>query len=70
MNKYQNNYQKNYKKEKKSFGIEKMPPQNVDAEQTLLCSLLIDKDAILKVTDLITEFDFYKNSHKIIFEVY
>ncbi|MCK5416430.1 replicative DNA helicase, partial [Candidatus Parcubacteria bacterium] len=52
----------------KKFGIEKMPPQNVDAEQTLLCSLLIDKDVILKVVDIVNEHDFYKNSHRYIFE--
>ncbi|MCX6796199.1 MAG: replicative DNA helicase, partial [Candidatus Falkowbacteria bacterium] len=30
--------------------------------------LLIDKDAIIKVADIITENDFYKDSHRIIFE--
>lgn len=62
-----NNNYKNDKKPKKSFGIEKMPPQNVDAEQTLLCSLLIDKDIILKIIDIVSEKDFYKNSHSLIY---
>lgn len=48
--------------------IGKMPPQNTDAEQTLLCCLLIDKDAILKVIDIVNEHDFYKDSHRYIFE--
>ena len=46
----------------------KLPPQSVETEQSLLGSLLIDKDAIIKVADLITENDFYKDSHKIIYE--
>ncbi|MDD4333189.1 MAG: replicative DNA helicase [Patescibacteria group bacterium] len=48
--------------------IEKMPPQNLEAEQYLLCSLLIDKDAIIRVADIISTHDFYKDSHRIIFE--
>lgn len=48
--------------------IDKLPPQNLEAEQSLLGSLLIDKDAIIKVADLVTDNDFYKDSHSIIFE--
>ncbi len=47
---------------------EKLPPQNIEAEQSLLGSLLIDKNAIIKVADLITEKDFYKDNHGIIFK--
>jgi replicative DNA helicase len=47
---------------------EKLPPQNLEAEQSFLGSLLIDKDAIIKVADMITENDFYKEGHKTIFE--
>jgi len=49
--------------------IAKLPPQNLEAEQSLLSSLLIDKDAIIKVADIISEKDFYKDSHEIIFTV-
>ena len=48
--------------------IEKLPPQNLEAEQSFLGSLLIDKDAIIKIADIIHENDFYKDSHKLIFE--
>lgn len=44
-----------------------MPPQNIEAESSLLGCLLIDKDAIIKVADIITAEDFYKDSHGIIF---
>lgn len=47
--------------------IEKVTPQSIEAEQSLLSSLLIDKDAIIKVADSIFEEDFYKDSHKIIY---
>ncbi|MFA4834011.1 MAG: replicative DNA helicase [Patescibacteria group bacterium] len=47
--------------------MEKMPPQNIEAEQSLLSCLLIDKDAIIKVADIIAENDFYKDAHRIIF---
>ncbi len=46
----------------------KVPPQNIEAEQSLLGSLLIDKDAIVRIADIITSADFYKDVHGIIFE--
>lgn len=47
--------------------IEKLPPQNLEAEEALLGSIMIDKDAIIKITDIITEEDFYKDANKIVF---
>ncbi len=46
---------------------EKMPPQNVEAEESLLGCLLIDKDAIIKIADIVFEKDFYKESHELIY---
>ncbi|MEA3344102.1 MAG: replicative DNA helicase [Patescibacteria group bacterium] len=48
--------------------IEKLPPQNIDAEKSLLGSLLIDKNAIVKVADFLQVKDFYKVNHKKIYE--
>lgn len=48
--------------------IEKLPPQNLEAEQSVLGSLLIDKDAIVKIADILSAKDFYKEAHGIIFE--
>ena len=45
------------------FGVNRMPPQNIEAEQSVLGSLMIDKNAIIKVGDLITPEDFYKDNH-------
>ena len=52
------------KKEKNpDFNTDKLPPQNIEAEQSVLGSLMIDKNAIIKVGDLISPEDFYKNAH-------
>jgi len=47
---------------------DKVPPQNIDAEKSVLGSLLLDKDAIVKVVDILSSEDFYKEAHSIIFE--
>lgn len=47
---------------------ERIPPQNIEAEISLLGSILIDQEAIFKIIDRITPQDFYKPTHKIIFE--
>lgn len=49
--------------------LEKLPPQNIEAEEALLGSLLIDKDAIIKIADIISPEDFYKDIHAMIYRV-
>jgi replicative DNA helicase len=48
--------------------LNKVPPQSLEAEMSLLGSLLIDKDAVLKIADIIIPEDFYKIAHSKIFE--
>jgi replicative DNA helicase len=48
--------------------LQKIPPQNIEAEQYLLGSILIDKDAIIKVADIIQPSFFYKEKHVIIYD--
>ncbi len=48
---------------------DKLPPQNNDAEQSLLGCLMLDKEAIVKVVDLIKAEDFYKSIHQDIYQV-
>lgn len=48
--------------------IEKIPPQSLEAEMSFLGSLLIDKEAMIKVADMVHVEDFYKTSHAKIFE--
>jgi hypothetical protein len=45
----------------------RVPPQNIEAEVSLLGSLLIEKDAIIKIADMVTVDDFYVDRHSIIF---
>lgn len=47
--------------------IERIPPQNIEAEQAVLGAMLIEKEAIVKVADFLKGSDFYRESHKIIF---
>lgn len=51
-----------------SNNFPKLPPQNIEVEQSLLGCLLIDRDAIIKVADLIGPDDFYKDSNRVIYE--
>ena len=48
--------------------LQKIPPQNLEAEMSLLGSILIDKDAMIKIADSVDYDDFYKNAHTTIFE--
>lgn len=45
-----------------------VPPQNTDAEASLLGAILIDSDAIVKIADRISAQDFYDPRHEQIFE--
>jgi replicative DNA helicase len=54
--------------EKKSTNIDKLPPQSIDAEKSVLGSLMMDKNAIIKVADLLRPDDFYKKQHRDIYE--
>ncbi len=46
----------------------KLPPQNPEAEASLLGAILIDSDAIVKVADIITRDDFYDERHSHIYD--
>ncbi|MFL6157675.1 MAG: replicative DNA helicase [Marmoricola sp.] len=46
----------------------RMPPQDTDAEQSVLGSMLISKDAIADVNELIKGHDFYKPAHETIYD--
>ncbi|MCI5151179.1 MAG: replicative DNA helicase, partial [Candidatus Electrothrix sp. MAN1_4] len=46
-----------------------IPPQNVEAEQALLGTILIQDKALLKVVEILSPDDFYRDAHKTIFEI-
>lgn len=45
----------------------KQPPQNIDAEASLLGSILIDTDAIVKIADNVRSDDFFDKRHELIY---
>lgn len=47
---------------------DKLPPQNIEAEKSVLGSILIDKNAINKIVDLLSPQDFYSRQHQLIYE--
>jgi len=48
---------------------EKLPPQSIEAEKSILGCLMLDKNAIYKVADFLTPRDFYKKNHQEIYTV-
>ena len=46
-----------------------LPPQNVDAEESILGGILLDPEAIGRVADILAVDAFYINSHKSIYKV-
>ena len=48
--------------------IERVPPQNIEAEQAVLGAMLIKKEAIAEVSQLLKPADFYREAHRIVYE--
>jgi replicative DNA helicase len=48
--------------------IQRIPPQSLEAEMSVLGCLMLDKDAFIKIGDVVTAEDFYDPRHKMIFE--
>lgn len=46
----------------------KIPPHSLEAEQSVLWSLLIDKDGFITIGELLRDEDFYDNSNALIYE--
>ncbi len=46
----------------------KLPPQNIEAEQSVLGAILIENDSINKVIEILTPDDFYREGHRKIFD--
>ncbi len=50
------------------MALERLTPQNIEAEQSFLGSLLLDKDAMIRVADNLSPEDFYLDKHRRIYE--
>ncbi|MCL1910899.1 MAG: replicative DNA helicase [Leptospirales bacterium] len=49
------------------MSIDRLPPQDIDTETACLASVLLSRDALYKVMELISPDDFYLDKHRIIF---
>lgn len=65
----QNILKKTFYKETLNTGkLERIPPYNLEAEESLLGSMLISKEAISSVLEIVREDDFYRKSNNEIFK--
>ena len=46
---------------------DRVPPQNIEAEQSVLGAMLIDKNAVGTVTETLLPEDFYREAHRVIY---
>ena len=46
----------------------KVPPQNLEAEQSVVGGILLENEAISKVLEILLPEDFYRESHRMIFQ--
>jgi len=49
--------------------LDRLPPQNIEAEQAVLGSMLLDSDSIFIATEILKPEDFYERAHQVIYEV-
>jgi replicative DNA helicase len=49
------------------FSSHKLPPQHIEAEQSVLGGILIENEAINRVTEILDPEDFYRDAHRRIF---
>jgi replicative DNA helicase len=47
--------------------LQKVPPQNIEAEQSILSAILIDNNTLPEVLEILSEKDFYREAHQKIF---
>ncbi len=48
-------------------GLDRLPPHNIEAEQSILGSLLIDRDAIIRVASYLKTEDFYVSANAMVY---
>ncbi len=49
-------------------GVERVPPQSLEAEQSTMGSMLLDKEAIATAAEILVAEDFYRDAHRVIFD--
>ena len=49
------------------MSIDRLPPQSIEAERSVLGALLIDRDAVIEVAEVLRPDDFYRSDHGAIY---
>lgn len=44
-----------------------IPPQSIEAEEAILCAILLDNSALLEIVEILSPEDFYKSAHQKIY---
>ena len=57
----------NPKKSPKDPSLVKLPPQSIEAEESILSAILVDNSTLLDVIEILTAEDFYRTAHQKIF---
>ncbi|MGO9612205.1 MAG: replicative DNA helicase [Dissulfurispiraceae bacterium] len=51
------------------FALDRLPPQNLEAEQSILGAIILDNDALPRVVEDLKPDDFYKEAHRRLYRV-
>jgi replicative DNA helicase len=57
----------NPKKSPKDPSLQKLPPQSIEAEESILSAILLENSTLLDVLEILTPDDFYRTAHQRIF---
>lgn len=49
--------------------LDRTPPQNIEAEQAVLGAIFLDREALIKASEIIKSEDFYRTTHQRIYQV-
>ncbi len=55
------------KKAIKDPSLQKLPPQSIEAEESIISAILLDNSTLLDVLEILTPENFYRTAHQIIF---
>jgi replicative DNA helicase len=55
------------KPSQKDPALQKLPPQSIEAEESILSAILLDNSTLLDVLEILTPEDFYRSAHQKIF---
>ena len=62
-------YKKTQTTPPRNFGGHQVPPQNIEAEESLISAIMLDNSTLFEVLEVLKPEDFYSPSHQKIFSV-